>query len=93
MKYTKLGNSDLNVSRICMGCMGFGDSGRGQHSWTIDEGHTRKIIKRGLELGVNFYDTAIAYQSGTSEQNVRKNHTDSRKKPAWSIRADVCASQ
>ena len=41
MKYTKLGSSDLNVSRICMGCMGFGDSGRGQHSWTIDEEHTR----------------------------------------------------
>ena len=68
MKYTKLGNSDLNVSRICMGCMGFGDSARGQHSWTIDEEHTREIIKRGLDLGVNFYDTAIAYQSGTSEQ-------------------------
>jgi Predicted oxidoreductases (related to aryl-alcohol dehydrogenases) len=70
MQYTKLGNSDLNVSRICMGCMGFGDPGRGQHSWTIDEEHTREIIKRGLELGVNFYDTAIAYQSGTSEQYV-----------------------
>ncbi len=72
MKYTKLGNSDLNVSRICMGCMGFGDSQRGQHSWTIDEEHTREIIKKGLELGVNFYDTAIAYQSGTSEQFVGK---------------------
>ncbi|MBQ4046296.1 MAG: aldo/keto reductase [Lachnospiraceae bacterium] len=68
MKYTKLGNSDLNVSRICMGCMGFGDPGRGQHSWTIDEEHSREIIRRGLELGINFFDTAIAYQSGTSEQ-------------------------
>ena len=68
MKYTKLGSSDLNVSRICMGCMGFGDSGRGQHSWTLDEERSREIIKRGLELGVNFFDTAIAYQSGTSEQ-------------------------
>ncbi len=68
MKFTKLGNSDLNVSRICMGCMGFGDSGRGQHSWTLDEEHSREIIRRGLELGVNFYDTAIGYQSGTSEQ-------------------------
>ncbi len=68
MKYTKLGNSDLTVSRICMGCMGFGDSGRGQHSWTLDEAHSREIIKRGIESGVNFYDTAIAYQSGTSEQ-------------------------
>ena len=70
MRYTKLGESDLNVSRICMGCMGFGDPAKGQHSWTIDEEHTREIIKRGLELGVNFYDTAIAYQSGTSEQYV-----------------------
>ena len=70
MEYTKLGNSDLNVSRICMGCMGFGDPARGQHSWTIDEEHSREIIRRGLELGVNFYDTAIAYQSGTSEQYV-----------------------
>ena len=70
MKYTTLGNSDLNVSRICMGCMGFGDARNGQHSWTLDEEHSREIIKRGLELGVNFYDTAIAYQSGTSEQYV-----------------------
>ncbi|MBQ9514844.1 MAG: aldo/keto reductase [Ruminococcus sp.] len=68
MKYTKLGNTDLNVSRICLGCMGFGDPERGQHSWTIDEAHTREIIRRSLELGVNFFDTAIAYQSGTSEQ-------------------------
>lgn len=70
MKYIKLGNSDLNVSRICMGCMGFGDAQSGQHRWTLDEEHSREIIKRGLELGVNFYDTAIAYQGGTSEQYV-----------------------
>ena len=70
MKYTKLGNSELNVSRICMGCMGFGDAQKGQHSWTVDEEHSREIIKRGLELGVNFFDTAIGYQSGTSEQYV-----------------------
>lgn len=68
MKYIKLGNSDLNVSRICMGCMGFGDAQHGQHTWTINEEHSREIIKRGLELGINFFDTAIAYQSGTSEQ-------------------------
>ena len=80
MKYAKLGNSDLNVSRICMGCMGFGDSGRGQHSWTIDEEHTREIIRRGLELGVNFYDTAIAYQSGTSEQYVGRALRDFAKR-------------
>lgn len=68
MQYCSLGNSDLKVSRICMGCMGFGDAQNGQHTWTIDEAHSREIIRRGLELGVNFFDTAIAYQSGTSEQ-------------------------
>ena len=68
MKYTKLGSTELTVSRVCMGCMGFGDAARGQHSWTVDETRAREIIRRGLELGVNFFDTAIAYQSGTSEQ-------------------------
>lgn len=68
MRYTKLGNSELNVSRICMGCMGFGDAKNGQHSWTVDEEHSREIIKQGLSLGINFFDTAIGYQSGTSEQ-------------------------
>ena len=70
MRYTKLGSSDLTVSRICLGCMGFGEAGSGQHSWTVDEAHSRDIIQRALELGVNFFDTAIAYQSGTSEQYV-----------------------
>lgn len=68
MKYIKLGNSDLMVSRICMGCMGFGEAGKGQHTWTVDEDHSREIIKAGLNSGINFFDTAIAYQGGTSEQ-------------------------
>lgn len=80
MKYTKLGNSDLTVSRICMGCMGFGDAGSGQHSWTLDEEHSREIILQGLKLGVNFYDTAIAYQSGTSEQYVGRALRDFAKR-------------
>ncbi len=80
MKYAKLGNSDLTVSRICMGCMGFGDAANGQHSWTVDEEHSREIIKRGLELGVNFFDTAIAYQSGTSERYVGKALRDFAKR-------------
>ena len=80
MEYTKLGQSDLNVSRICMGCMGFGDAGNGQHSWTVDEDHTREIIKRGIELGLNFFDTAIGYQSGTSEQYLGKALKDFAKR-------------
>ncbi len=80
MKYTKLGNSDLNVSRICMGCMGFGNAQTGQHSWTLDEEHSREILKRGLELGVNFFDTAIGYQNGTSEQFVGRALRDFAKR-------------
>lgn len=80
MQYTKLGNSDLNVSRICMGCMGFGDPNNGQHSWTLDEEHSREIIRHGLELGINFYDTAIGYQSGTSEQYVGRALRDFAKR-------------
>ena len=54
MKYIKLGNSDLSVSCICMGCMGFGDAGNGQHKWTIDEEHTGEIIRHGLDSGLIF---------------------------------------
>ena len=68
MQYTKLGKSSLNVSRVCLGCMGFGDAAHGQHSWTLDEEDSRAIIRRALELGINFFDTAIVYQNGTSEQ-------------------------
>ena len=68
MEYQKLGNSDLNVSRICLGCMGFGDSENGMHTWTIDEEKTREIVKLALDNGINFFDTAIGYQNGTSEQ-------------------------
>lgn len=80
MKCTKLGKSDLNVSRICMGCMGFGDAANGQHSWTVDEAATREIIKYGLDKGINFYDTAIAYQNGTSEQYVGRALRDFAKR-------------
>ena len=72
MEYVTLGKSDLKVSRICMGCMGFGNAQTGQHSWTVDEETSKAIIKRGLELGINFYDTAIAYQAGTSEEYLGK---------------------
>ena len=72
MKYTKLGNSNLTVSRVCMGCMGFGDPKNGMHTWTLPESESLEIIKNGLDNGINFYDTAIGYQNGTSEQYVGK---------------------
>lgn len=70
MEYTKLGNSDIKVSRICLGCMGFGNPSTGQHSWTIGEEDTKKIVSHALNSGINFFDTAIVYQNGTSEQYV-----------------------
>lgn len=85
MKYTKLGKSDLNVSRICLGCMGFGDSKNGQHSWTVDEEQTRNIIKHALDVGINFFDTAIAYQNGTSEKYVGKALRDFAKREDYVI--------
>ncbi len=71
MEYIKLGASELSVSRICLGCMGFGNAATGQHSWTVDEESSREIIRRALVLGVNFFDTAIAYQNGTPEDIVK----------------------
>lgn len=85
MKYAKLGKSDLTVSRICMGCMGFGDSSNGQHGWTLDDSASRKIIKYGLKNGINFYDTAIAYQNGTSEQFVGRALRDFGKRDDFVI--------
>ncbi len=85
MKYTRLGKSDLNVSRICLGCMGFGDAAVGQHRWTVDEGQTREIIRHSLELGINFFDTAIVYQAGTSERFVGKALRDMARREDYVI--------
>lgn len=72
MDYVQLGNSNLSVSRICLGCMGFGDPNKGGHAWTLDQEATTAIISHALDQGINFFDTAIAYQGGTSEQYVGK---------------------
>jgi 1-deoxyxylulose-5-phosphate synthase len=68
MKYVKLGRTGLDVSRLCLGCMSYGDSGKGTHTWTLDEESSRPFIRRAIELGVNFFDTANAYSGGTSEE-------------------------
>ena len=85
MKYMKLGNADLNVSRICLGCMGFGNAATGQHSWTLGEEQSREIIKHALESGINFFDTAIAYQNGTSEQFVGRALRDFAKRDEYVV--------
>jgi aryl-alcohol dehydrogenase-like predicted oxidoreductase len=68
MEYTKLGNTGMDVSRICLGCMGFGDAERWIHKWVLNEENSRPIIKKALELGINFFDTANVYSLGTSEE-------------------------
>ena len=68
MQHHALGKTSLMGSPVWMGCLGFGDAAQGQHSWTLGEADSRAILLQGLESGINFFDTAIAYQSGTSEQ-------------------------
>lgn len=68
MDYVKFGNSGLDVSRLCLGCMSYGEPGRGTHAWTLGEEAARPFIKRALEAGINFFDTANVYSDGTSEE-------------------------
>lgn len=68
--HVKLGTTDLDVSRVCMGCMGFGDPTKGQHRWTLGAKDAEAIIKQGLDAGLSFFDTAIGYAGGTSEEYV-----------------------
>src|ERR1700728_2641556 len=70
MDYIKLGSTGLQVSRICLGCMTYGLPDRGGHTCTLDDERSQPIIKRALELGVNFFDTANIYSDGTSEEIV-----------------------
>jgi 1-deoxyxylulose-5-phosphate synthase len=68
MDYIRLGRTGLEVSKICLGCMSYGDSRRGNHAWTLDEAQSRPFIKRALEGGINFFDTANVYSDGSSEE-------------------------
>lgn len=68
MEYTKLGNTGLDVSRICLGCMGFGDAEHWVHKWVLNEENSRPIIKKALDMGINFFDTANVYSLGKSEE-------------------------
>ena len=70
MKYTRLGATGLEVSRVCLGCMSFGAPDRGNHTWTLDEEHSRGVIRQALGLGINFLDTANVYSDGHSEEIV-----------------------
>ncbi len=69
MKYGKLGRTGLDVSAICLGAMTYGDPARGNHTWTLPEEQTRPFIRRAIELGINFFDTANVYSDGTSRSS------------------------
>src|ERR1700712_3161414 len=70
MEYTRLGRTGLQVSRLCLGCMTYGEPGRGTHEWTLDENSSRPFIRDALEAGINFFDTANIYSAGSSEEIV-----------------------
>ena len=71
MEYTKLGNTDIEISKLCVGCMSFGKAGT-MHDWTLDENQTEKVVQDALSLGINFFDTANGYSAGTSEEYLGK---------------------
>src|SRR6201996_4008863 len=68
MDYVKLGRTGLDVSRICLGCMSYGDASRGGHQWVLNEEESRPYIRNALEQGINFFDTANVYSIGSSEE-------------------------
>ena len=80
MEYAKLGNTGMDVSRLCLGCMGFGDAQRGTHKWVLSEEDSRPVIKKALELGLNFFDTANVYSNGTSEEYLGRALKDMAKR-------------
>ncbi len=76
MQYNTLGNTDLRVSRLCLGCMTFGEPSRGNHAWTLPEESSSPLIKRALEGGINFFDTANSYSDGSSVEIVGRELRD-----------------
>ncbi|MBZ9601701.1 aldo/keto reductase [Phyllobacterium chamaecytisi] len=76
MEYVRFGNTGLEVSRICLGCMSYGEPDRGNHAWTLSEEKSRPFIKQALELGINFFDTANVYSDGSSEEIIGRALND-----------------
>ena len=90
MKYTKLGTTGLDVSTICLGCMSYGISDRGTHSWTLDEEQSRPFIQAAVEEGINFFDTANVYSDGTSEEIVGRALKDFARREEIVLATKLC---
>ena len=89
MKYTRLGKTGLEVSRICVGCMSFGDPKRGNHEWSLPEEESRPIIRKAWEAGINFFDTANVYSDGTSEEITGKVLKELAPRDQWVLATKV----
>jgi aryl-alcohol dehydrogenase-like predicted oxidoreductase len=90
MKYTKLGSTGLDVSKICLGCMSFGDPEKGYPTWSLPNNSSRDVIHRALELGINFFDTANVYSNGSSEEILGQALKDFANREEVVIATKVC---
>ncbi|PZQ86610.1 MAG: alcohol dehydrogenase [Leifsonia xyli] len=90
MHHTKLGRTGLEVSRLCLGCMTYGEPSRGAHAWTLDEETSRPLIRAALEAGINFLDTANVYSLGSSEEIVGRAIKDFAKRDEIVLATKVC---
>ncbi|WP_315837656.1 aldo/keto reductase [Bradyrhizobium prioriisuperbiae] len=91
MQYIKIGHSGLEVSPICVGCMGFGDPAKGHPAWSLDEAASRDLIRHALDAGINFFDTANMYSNGNSEETVGKVLKDSTNRDSVVIATKLAA--
>jgi 1-deoxyxylulose-5-phosphate synthase len=89
MQYKNLGKSGLMVSRVCLGCMSFGDPTKGRHSWILNEEQSRPIIRHAIESGINFFDTANMYGAGTSEEALGRALKDFAKRDEMVVASKV----
>ena len=89
MEYTRLGRTGLEVSRLCLGCMSYGEPDRGGHSWTLGEAASRPFIRKALDLGINFFDTANVYSDGSSEEIVGRALLDFAPREAFVLATKV----
>jgi len=90
MEYVKFGRTGLEVSKICLGCMTYGESGKGTHPWTLDEGASRPLIRQAIEAGINFLDTANVYSLGSSEEIVGRAIRDFSRREDIVLATKVC---
>jgi aryl-alcohol dehydrogenase-like predicted oxidoreductase len=90
MEYRKLGSTGLEVSQLCLGCMTYGTPGSGKHVWALDEAASRPILRAAVEAGINFFDTADSYSSGTSEEIVGRALKEFTRREEIVIATKVC---